>query len=287
VRAFTRSCIDRVVAMGEADFVAEVASLVPSFVVADYLGVPESDRSTFGTWSSAIVSANASGNVLSAGRAVGELYGYFTELASAKKQRPESDMISVLLGSEIDGRAVTIEEILGFCFVMIAGGNDTASGLIGGTAALLSRYPGQRQFLATDPSRIPVAVEELLRFLSPVQGLSRTTTTEIAMGPPEGRVTVPAGTKVHLLFASANRDPREFGLDAGELDVTRVPARTLAFSSGPHHCLGAAAARLEGRLVVEELLEAVPDYVVDVDAGRYAPGPFTRRFEYLPIRTSD
>ena len=284
VRAFTRAQVERVAEMPEADFVAEVASPLPSFVVADYLGVPDTDRSAFGTWSSAIVQANASGNVLSAGQAVGELYEYFTELAARKKDRPDADMISVLLASEVDGRPVSIEEILGFCFVMIAGGNDTASGLIGGTAALLSTHPDQRRRLAADLGRVPSAVEELLRFLSPVQGLSRTTTAEVTMGPAEQPVTVPAGAKVHLLFASANRDPREFGPDADTLDVTRTVARTLVFSSGPHHCLGAAAARLEGRVVIEELLRAMPDFVVDVAEGRYAPGPFTRRFEYLPIR---
>jgi len=286
VRAFTRSRLEHVVQMGEADFVAEVASPLPSFVVADYLGVPEHDRSAFGGWSSAIVSASASGNMLSAGKAVGELYAYFTALAAFKKDHPAHDMISVLLDSDVDGRPVTVEEILGFCFVMVAGGNDTASGLIGGTAALLSEHPDQRRLLTVDPERIPRAVEELLRFLSPVQGLSRTSTREVAVGPPERAVTIPAATKVHLLFASANRDPREFGSDAGTLDVTRTVARTVAFSSGPHHCLGAAAARLEGRVAIEELLRWAPGFVVDTDAGRYAPGPFTRRFEYLPIRVN-
>ncbi len=283
VRAFTRDRIEHVARSGEADFVAEVASALPSFVVADFLGVPESDRSAFGTWSSAIVQANAAGNVLSAGRAVSELYRYFTDLAATKKKQPGADMISVLLESEIDGRPVSNEEILGFCFVMIAGGNDTAAGLIGGTAALLSDHPDQRRLLAGDPSRIPRAVEELLRFLSPVQGLSRTTMAEVTVGPPDRPVTIPGQTKVHLLFASANRDDREFGPTAGQLDVTRVTGRALAFSSGPHHCLGAAAARLEGRVVIEELLRAMPDFVVDSGAGRYAPGAFTRRFEYLPI----
>ncbi len=283
VRAFTRSRIERMAEMGEADFVAELASPLPSFVVADYLGVPPQDRSAFGAWSSAIVQANAGGNVLSAGRAIGELYGYFTELASAKKGRAGTDMISVLLESEVDGRGVEIEEILGFCFVMIAGGNDTAAGLIGGTAALLSEHPDQRSLLAVEPDLVPNAVEELLRFLSPVQGLSRTSTTAVTMSSPHGQVTIPAGAKVHLLFASANRDPREFGPEAGHLDVTRTITRALAFSSGPHHCLGAAAARLEGRVVVEELLRAMPHFVADTTAARYAPGPFTRRFEYLPI----
>jgi cytochrome P450 len=263
--------------------VAEVATPVPSFVVADYLGVPEGDRTTFGAWSSAIVQANASGNVLSAGRAVGELYGYFTELADKKKGHSSPDMISVLLESEVDGRPVSLEEILGFCFVMIAGGNDTAAGLIGGTAALLSEHPDQRRLLSAESGLVARAVEELLRFLSPVQGLSRTTTADVSVGPPDRPVRIPADRKVHLLFASANRDPREFGPDAGAFDVARIVSRTLAFSSGPHHCLGAAAARLEGRVVIEELLRVAPGFVVDTEAGRYAPGPFTRRFEYLPI----
>ncbi len=286
VRAFTRSRIERVLDMGEADFVAEVASALPSYVVADYLGVPELDRATFGAWSSAIVQANASGNVLSAGKAVGELYEYFSALTAVKRDRPADDMISVLLDSEVEGRPVSVEEILGFCFVMIAGGNDTASGLIGGSAALLSEHPDQRRLLAADTDKVPGAVEELLRFLSPVQGLSRTSMTEVTVGPPERAVTIPESAKVHLLYASANRDPREFGPDAGTLDVTRPVSRTVAFSSGPHHCLGAAAARLEGRVVIEELLRSMPDFVVDTGAGRYAPGPFTRRFEYLPIRAN-
>jgi cytochrome P450 len=284
VRTFARARIERIAEMGEADFVDEVASPLPSFVVADYLGVPAGDRSAFGSWSSAIVQANASGNVASAGRAVGDLYAYFTALAASRRDHPGDDMISALLGSEVDGRPVTVEEILGFCFVMIAGGNDTASGLIGGSAALLSEDPGQRRILAADAGLLPGAVEELLRFLSPVQGLSRTTTTEVTVGPPEHSVDIPAATKVHLLYASANRDPREFGPDADTLDVRRAVARTLAFGSGPHHCLGAAAARLEGRVVIQELMRAMPDFVVDTAAGRYAPGPFTRRFEYLPIR---
>ena len=284
VRRFTRSCLERVAEMGEADFVEEVASPVPSFVVADYLGVPEHDRSTFGEWSSAIVQANASGSVLSAGAAVADLYRYFTELARWKATHPAPDMLSVLLASEVDGRPVSIEEILGFCFVMIAGGNDTAAGLIGGTAALLTDHPDQRRRVASGAVGSAPAVEELLRFLSPVQGLSRTTTAAVAVGSGDHRVTIPSSTKVHLLFAAANRDPREFGPDAETLDVGRVVSRTVAFSSGPHHCLGAAAARLEGRVVIEELLRVMPDFAADTAGGRYAPGPFTRRFESLPIR---
>jgi cytochrome P450 family 130 len=286
LRSFIRDRVAALAALGQADFVAEVATPVPSFVVASYLGVPDQDRSTFGRWSSAIVQANASGSIMAAGQALTELYGYFTDLIEWRRSHGGADMISGLLEAEIDGRAVSTEEILGFCFVMIAGGNDTAAGLLSGTAALLSEHPDQRRWLAADLSRVPGAVEELLRFTSPVQGLSRTTTTEVALGGDDHRVVVPPGTKVHLLYGSANRDPREFGAQADRLDLRRTVARTMAFGSGPHHCLGAAAARLQGRLVIEEMVATIPTFVVDSEGARLAPGPFTRRYQFLPITTT-
>jgi len=174
-----------------------------------------------------------------------------------------------------------VDEVLGFCFVMVAGGNDTATGLLGHSAAALTEFPDERRRLLEDPARIPGAVEELLRFTSPVQGLSRTTTRPVQMAG----TAIPEGTKVHLLYGSANRDPREFGPSADVLDVGRRIDRMLAFGSGPHHCLGAAAARLQGRVVLEELLAAAPRFAADPAAGTLAPGPFTRRYESLPMRT--
>jgi cytochrome P450 family 130 len=282
VRAFARRQVEAIAEAGHADVVAELATPLPSLVVADYLGVPEADRVSFGGWSSAIVQANATGSVLSAHEAVSDLYRYFTELIAWRRHNPGDDMISCLMASTVDESPLTTEEILGFCFVMIAGGNDTASGLISGTAAALTEFPEQRRHLLADPTLVPRAVNELLRFISPVQGLSRTTVTPTSIGG----VHIPAGRKVHLLFASANRDEAEFGPDAGTVDVGRHIARSVAFSSGPHHCLGAAAARLEGAVVIEELLAVMPDFVADTAAGRYAPGPFTRRFEFLPISAS-
>jgi len=279
VRAFVRGAVGRLADAGGGDLVAELAGPLPALVVAHYLGVPETDRGRFGRWSSAIVSANASGNVLSAKEALGELYGYFTDLLAVRRRSPGDDMLSVLARSEIDGRPLEVDEVLGFCFVMIAGGNDTASGLISGAAAALTEHRGQRRRLVDDPGLVPGAVEELLRYVSPVQGLSRTTTRGVHLHG----VSVPSGAKVHLLFGSANRDEREFGPDAARLDVGRRARRMLAFSGGPHHCLGAAAARLQGRVVVEELLASIPEFEADLTGGRYAPGPFTRRFERLPI----
>jgi cytochrome P450 len=281
IREFVVERVERMRAAGEADFIRELAGPLPTFVVAHFLGVPAEDRPRFDEWSNAIVQANALGSVLtSAADAVADLYRYFGGLISERRARPQDDMISVLIGSDLDGEQLTDAEILGFCFVMIAGGNDTTTGLVGGAAALLTQRRDQRQLLIEDPERIRNAVEEFLRLTSPVQGLSRTTTREVTL---RGR-TIPAGRKVHLLYGSANRDPREFGPTAEQLDVTRKVARHVAFGSGPHFCMGAAVARLQGRVAIEELLTRMPEFAVDEAAGRYAPGPFVRRFEVLPIQ---
>jgi hypothetical protein len=170
--------------------------------------------------------------------------------------------------------------MLGVAFTMVTGGNDTIMGLLGEALELLTCHPEQRALLLEDPARIPNAIEEFLRLSSPVQGLARTTTRDITL---DGK-TIPQGRKVLLLYASANRDEREFGTDADLCDVTRKIRRHMSFSYGPHHCVGAAAARLQGRVVLEEVLERCPEFAVDAGAGRYAPGPFVRRFEHLPFR---
>ena len=280
IRAFTRRQLAALADAGSGDFVALLADPLPSLVVAAFLGVPEQDRSRFGAWSAAIVQAIAAGGILGARQALGDLYGYFTDLLARRRKDPADDMLSVLAEAEIDGRPVSTEEILGFCFVMIAGGNDTAAGLLSGMAAALTDRPDQRDRLLADRSLVKGAVEELLRYLSPVQGLSRTTTRPVEIRG----VAIPSGAKVHLLYGAANRDDREFGPDAGELEVGRPIRRMLAFSSGPHHCLGAAAARLEGRIVLEELLDALPAFAADLGAAELAPGPFTRRYRHLPVQ---
>jgi cytochrome P450 len=169
--------------------------------------------------------------------------------------------------------------ILGFAFTMVTGGNDTTTGLLSAGLALLDGAPAQRRLLLDRPDLVPSAVEELLRLTSPVQGLARTATGDVVLHGTR----IPAGRKVLLLYAAANRDPREFGPGAEELDVTRAPRTILTFGSGAHFCLGAAAARLMGRVVLEELLRRCPAFTVDAAAGRFAPGHFVRRYEALPL----
>jgi cytochrome P450 len=280
VRRFTVERLEALRDAGSGDLVDALAGPLPSFVVATYLGVPDEDRARFDGWSNAIVAANAGGDVLrDAAGAVADLYGYFGELVERRRVEPGHDMISGLLAAEIDGDPIDLVTILGYAFVMIAGGNDTTTGLLGGSAVLLTEHPDQRARLLDAPERIPGAVDELLRLTSPVQGLGRTTTRDVVVAGTE----IAEGSKVHLPYAAANRDPREFGPSAEHLDVGRSIPRLLTFGSGAHFCLGASAARLMGRVALEELLRLMPDFSVDATAGVYAPGAFVRRHQSLPI----
>jgi cytochrome P450 len=278
VREFVVERVERLRAVGEADVVAELFKPLPSFVVAHYLGVPAEDRALFDRWTDAIVAANASGDALAAGDAVAELVAYFGDLVERRRAEPGDDVVSDLLRAGMDEDTELIQ-ILGFTFTMVTGGNDTTTGLLSGAAELLTAHPDQRRVLIDNPDAIAGSVDEFLRLTSPVQNLARTTTRPVVVADTE----IPAARKVLLLYGSANRDEREFGPTAGTCEVTRTIPRMVAFSYGAHHCLGAAAARLQARVTLEELLGRCPNFTVDAAAGRFAPGPFVRRYESLPF----
>jgi hypothetical protein len=280
IRSFVVERVEKLREMGEVDVVAELLKPLPSLVVSHFLGVPAEDRVLFDRWTQAIVATNAIGDALGAGDAVREMFAYFNHLIELRRGESGEDVISALVHGRLNnGERVSLAKILGMGFTMVTGGNDTTTGLLGGALELLTRHPEQRALLLEDPGRIEQAVEEFLRLTSPVQGLARMTTRAV---PLEGKV-IPKGRKVLLLYASANRDQREFGPRAAECDVTRRARRIVTFSYGPHHCIGAAAARLQGRIAIEELLARCPEFSVDFEAGRYAPGNFVRRFESLPF----
>jgi cytochrome P450 len=278
VRAFVVARLERLREMGQGDIVRELFKPLPSFVVAHYLGVPESDRQNFDQWTDGIVAANAKGDALSASDAVSELFGYFSELIDHRRKHPGDDALSLLVMAS-DESGVSALQMLGFAFTMITGGNDTTTGLLSVGLELLTAQPDQQSMLVADPELIPDAVDELLRLSSPVQGLARTTTLPVRIGAQE----IPEGRKVMLLFASANRDGLQFGSDSESLAVTRRPRQIVTFGYGPHHCLGAAAARLMGRVALEELLARMPHSGVDAAAGQFAPGHFVRWYESLPF----
>lgn len=282
VREFVVQRIERLRAEGGGDIVAELFKPLPSMVVAHYLGVPEEDRDQFDGWTQAIVAANAAqAGVASAGDAVGSMMAYFTGLIERRRREPEDDTISHLVAAGVgaDGDVAGMLSVLAFTFTMVTGGNDTTTGMLGGSVQLLHQRPDQRQLLVDDPDLIPDAVDELLRLTSPVQGLARTTTRDVTIGD----TTVPAGRKVLLLYGSGNRDERQNGPDAGELDVRRCPRNILTFSHGAHHCLGAAAARMQSRVALTELLSRCPDFEVDESGIVWSGGSYVRRPLSVPF----
>jgi cytochrome P450 family 130 len=279
VRAFVVERVERLRAAGGGDVVAELFKPLPSMVVAHYLGVPEPDRARFDRWTDAIVAGNAAGGLDGAVEAVAELFEYFGHLIERRRADPGDDTISHLVAAAGDDPEVPVLQVLGFAFTMVAGGNDTTTGLLGGAAELLTAHPDQRAPLLADPALVAEAVEELLRLTSPVQGLARTVTRDVDLHGTR----IPAGRKVLPLYASANRDPREFGPDADELRVARRPRQVLTFGYGAHHCLGAAAARLQARVTLEELLARCPAFAVDAARGEFAPGSSVRRYRSLPF----
>jgi cytochrome P450 len=279
IRSFVIERVERLRELGECDVVEELFKPLPSLVVGHVLGVPEADRSLFDRWTDATVAANADGDLGSAGDTVGELVLYFTKLIERVRSNPGNDAISALVHARPGGKEVSMAQILGFAFTMVTGGNDTTTGLLSGAAELLTRHPDQQALLVREPERIPNAIEEFLRVTSPVQGLARMTTRDVTI---EG-TTIAKDRKVMLLYGSANLDEREFGPDAGELDLTRKIRRHVALSYGPHHCIGAATVRLQARIALEELLGRCPDFSVDFAAGTFASGNYVRRYLSMPF----
>lgn len=285
VREFVVERIERLRAAGGGDIATELFKPLPSMVVAHYLGVPEEDRAQFDGWTQAIVAANtADAGITSAGDAVGSMMAYFTELIERRRIEPEDDTISHLVAAGVgaDGDIAGTLSVLAFTFTMVTGGNDTTTGMLGGSVQLLHQRPDQRRMLAENPDLIPDSVDELLRLTSPVQGLARTTTREVTLGD----TTVPPGRRVLLLYGSGNRDERQYGPDAGELDVRRCPRNILTFSHGAHHCLGAAAARMQSRVTLTELLSRCPDFEVDEDGIVWSGGSYVRRPLSVPFRVT-
>ncbi|WP_310961589.1 cytochrome P450 [Nocardioides terrisoli] len=294
IRSFVRSRLAEMAQRasdGEpVDLHRDFSSTIPTHVLAELFGVAEEDRLRFGPWTQALTAIQNDGLRLDPdtfsgdGReAVTEMLGYFSEQISDRRAHPRDDLLGALVAAEMDGpdgsaQRLSDWDILGFCFVVVAGGSDTTASLISHGIALLTDAPDQRQLLLDDPGLLDGALVEFLRLESSVQGLCRTTTCDVTV---DGTM-IPAGEKVLMLYGSANRDPREFGPTADLLDVRRQIPRHLAFSSGPHFCIGSHLARLQAKIAFQELLSAHPGIVVDTGAGQRHQSAFVRGWVSLP-----
>jgi cytochrome P450 len=264
IRGTAAALLDAVETRAEVDFVASLAAPFPLIVIAELLGIDESDREDFRGWSDAAIESPdlPPGETMAA---LGELSGFIVEHIRAKRNRPGGDLVSLLVGSEVGGCPLSKEELFMFLLTLLVAGNETTRTLLSGAALVLAEHPEQRAALAADASLIPGAVEECLRWVTPVHAFCRTATEDTVVGGSR----ISEGDYLCMLYASGNRDERIFGEDAALFDVRRPTNPVhLAFGFGEHVCLGASLARLEARVFVEELLARFPGYEVSGTADR-------------------
>lgn len=268
IRATAVELLDRLAAAGRCDFIADFAARLPIAVISAMIGVPAADRDMIREWTDESLSRDADNPQIPA-RAIAasaRLGQYFYKLATEKRAHPTDDMISLLAHAEVvddDGVAQRLSdaELVGFCNLLSAAGNETVTKLLGNAVVLLARHPDQRRCLVEDPRRIPNAVEECLRYWPPSQYQGRTLTRDVTLHG----VTMPRDAFVLLLTGAACRDERQFP-GADTFDIGRDVPLQLAFGHGAHKCLGAALARLESRIALAELLACIPEYAIDESA---------------------
>ncbi len=269
VRAIASELIDGFIERGECELFSDFSAPLPTIVISELLGIPAADREMFKEQSTAVVAASGPGGGSSedAARANQIMAAYLAEQFAEKRKRPRDDLMSALLEAELDGRRLTEPELLGFAVLLLIAGNETTTNLVSSACVLLAEHPDQRARLVADPGLIPRGVEEFLRCESPVQGIERDLTADVVVQGEK----IPAGSKVFLLLASANRDPRRIA-DPERFDVGRHPNRHLSFAFGTHFCLGASLARLEARVAFEEILRRLPEFRVSGPVKRLHSG---------------
>lgn len=256
IEQILKELLDTRPAHGAMELVRELAAPLPVRVIAEMLGVPAEDHARFRHWSDEIVRGLGDGTMddqRAALRGQRELRGYFEAIVAARRIAPRDDLISALAAAEEAGDRLAMGEMFATLTLLLVAGNETTTNLISNAVLALLRNPDQLALLQREPERVPAAIEELLRFDSPVQLTSRLVTRDCELGGHALR----RGQQLVLLLGAANRDPDAFA-DPERLDVTRTDVRHLSFSHGIHFCLGAQLARLEGALALEAIVTRYP-----------------------------
>jgi cytochrome P450 len=262
VAELARELLGRMTSRGRGDIIADFAAILPMAVISRMLGVPAADQGRLRSLSDAMLHRDDSvRGVPEAGKeAAAKIYAYFESLLAARGAGDTEDLLSLLLAAEQRGE-ISHVEILGFCFLLIIAGNETTTKLIGNMVCELDRHPAQRERLLRDSMLVPNAVEEVLRYASSTHMMARTLTHDVEL---HGR-RMEKGRKVAIILASANRDERRWP-EPDVFDIARDTSEHLAFGFGIHHCIGAALARLEGRVALAGILAHMPDFRVERDA---------------------
>jgi cytochrome P450 len=279
IREFCARCLDPLVGAGRFDFVADIGAQVPMRTISMLLGIPEQDQESFRDRVDSDLRTEA-GQPMEASINTGEMFAAYIDW---RAEHPSDDIMTDLLQAEFEDetgtrRRLTRDEILVYLAVVSGAGNETTSRLIGWAGKVLADHPDQRRELAADPSLIPAAIEELLRYEPPGTHIARYVARDVEWYGQR----VPEGSAILLLVASANRDDRRYP-DGDRFDIHREFSLSLTFGRGIHYCLGAALARLEGRIALEEILRRFPEWDVDTAAARLAPTSTVRGWESLPV----
>ena len=285
IRATAHTLLDEAEGGDTFDLMANLASMLPTVVIAEMIGVPTQDREQFKEWSNKfarVLEPNLTAEELDVVFATGQQFDqYFKKIIQEHREsdNPPDDLVSRLIEAEEEGDKLTESEMIVTLRLLLVAGNETTTNLIGNGLKALLEHPEQMELLRQRPELIDNAIEELLRYDSPVQLDGRTTIGEVQID----RHNVQPGRPISLLVGGANRDPEEFS-DPETLDITREDAGNISFGRGIHHCLGAPLARLEGKMAFEALLERYDDIQFGGRTPEYKPNIVLRGLKHLDIR---
>ncbi len=284
VRLVCDQILDRICERGECDFVWDIAAPLPLIMIADALGVAPQDRDTLMRWSDDLLrglTGLADDELaMRAAEAFDEYAAYASRIIGDRQANPCDDLISTLVHAEVDGSRLDHDSLVYESLLILVGGDETTRHVLSGGAYQLFTHPDQQQALISDPGKIPAAVEEMLRWVSPIKNMNRTLTRDIEL---RGR-RLGKGDSVLLLYPSANRDEDVFA-DPFRFDIGRHPNDHLAFGFGTHFCLGNSLARLELKIMFERLLARLPDMEFAGTAEpAHRPANFISGYESMPVR---
>jgi cytochrome P450 len=282
IREFCARSLDPLIGTDRLDFVADLGAQMPMRVIGMLLGVPEEDQEAARDFANAQMRTEAGKPMATTGENMvnPEFFGQYIDW---RAEHPSDDIMTELLNAEFEDetgtvRRLTRDELLTYVSVVSGAGNETTTRLIGWTGKVLAEHPDQRRALVEDPSLIPAAIEELLRFEPPAPHVARYVTRDVEY---HGQL-VPEGSVMMMLIGAANRDHRQFPPDGDVFDIRREPRQHLTFSVGTHYCLGSALARLEGRIALEEILKRFPEWDVDLRECKLSPTSTVRGWETMP-----
>lgn len=280
IRGIAKRLVDDVAPRGECEFVEDIAARLPMATIGGFLGIPEEDFDRLRHWSDVMTLGSDADDLSEVISAFGDYAEYVRKMIDERRASARDDLVSILVHAEVDGKRLSEEEIIFESLLLLVGGSETSRNVTACGLQMLSRHSDQRDYLVANPSGLKAAVEEFIRWTSPVINMKRTATCDTEL---RGK-SIRKDDRVMVLYPSANRDERVFP-NPETFDVTRDPNPHMAFGIGAHFCMGANLARIQIRIMFEELLSRLPD--IHVSPGfevTYAPSTFVSGFLELPVQ---